>query len=409
MGATKAIEFDQIVYGNNGPSGAKDRRYYKLVFRGAIPAGYRVFWCIGSRANFVDVTGGFSRRSLVALSGIYKKLQVWGGEVHTWLEASIAPQAADYLESNPLWLMTPVRPYFGLMTTMGFRTDWTPFTYTKTMVGRLLEYEQFAGGRYFRYGSVLETDPRLRGMDCTTFPMALFDVSCDVTSNAGPNLALALSAGQGEQMDRATLLSKIFGLNANKEFTGKPKDGLYLIWNSGHIFLYRGNAAHSTYGIHEFTGSGSDGTEWKAVGYKETSIVNRYFRNVTHWAAKLPARYEPQVINTTDSQCSGVPAAESQVSIGTPPAAGGAGAGKPPANGGGGSAYTGVSGDSLSVIAGRKWNDVLLWPILYDANKQVIGSNPNLIKPGQKLTVPSIAGYSASQLSATRERGRNWR
>ncbi|MBM3796511.1 MAG: LysM peptidoglycan-binding domain-containing protein [Acidobacteria bacterium] len=84
------------------------------------------------------------------------------------------------------------------------------------------------------------------------------------------------------------------------------------------------------------------------------------------------------------------------------------GAGKPPVNGGG-NLYTVVSGDSLSVIAGRKWNDVLLWPILYDANKQVIGSNPNLIKPGQKLTVPSIAGYSASQLSATRERGRNWR
>lgn len=280
----------------------------------------------------MDVTGGFTRRSLVALSGVYKKLQVWGGEVHTWLEASLAPQAADYLESNPLWLMTPVRRYYGMMTTMGFRTDWTPFTYTKTQIGRLLEYEQFAGGRYFRYGSVLETDPKMRGMDCTTFPMALFDVSCDVLSNAGPNLAVALGAGTAgnhEVVSRATLLANLFGLNESKEFTGKPKEGLYLIWNGGHIFLYRGNAAHSTYGIHEFTGSGSDGTEWKAV--KETSIVNQTFRNVSHWARKLPARYEPQVINTTDSLCQGVPTAESQVSIGTPPGAG-AGAGGAPAS-----------------------------------------------------------------------------
>ena len=407
MAATKAIEFDGIVYGNNGPSGAKDRRYYKLNFRGPIPAGHRVFWCIGSRANFVDVTGGFSRRSLAALSDIYKRLQVWGGEVHTWLESSVAPQAADYLESNPRWLLTPVRPYYGLMTTMGFRIDWTPFTYTKTKIGRLLEYEQFAGGRYFRYGSVLETDPKLRGMDCTTFPMALFDVSCDVTTNAGPNLALALGAGTAgsfEGVSRANLMANLFGLNADKEFTGKPKEGLYLIWNGGHIFLYRGNAVHSTYGIHEFTGSGSDGTEWKAIGYKETSIVNRTFRNVSHWARKLPSRYEPQVINTADSLCQGVPTAQSQVSIGIPTAGG---SGQPPVKGG--NLYTVVSGDSLSVIAGRKWNDVLLWPILYDANKQVIGSNPNLIKPGQKLTVPSIGGYSSAQLSATRERGRNWR
>lgn len=72
-----------------------------------------------------------------------------------------------------------------------------------------------------------------------------------------------------------------------------------------------------------------------------------------------------------------------------------------------GKQYTVVSGDSLSLISGRMWQDVLLWPILYDANRTVVGPDPNRIVPGQKLTVPSIAGMSQSQLSAARTRGRS--
>lgn len=82
-------------------------------------------------------------------------------------------------------------------------------------------------------------------------------------------------------------------------------------------------------------------------------------------------------------------------------------------NGGGGgngngSRYTVVSGDSLSLISGRYWGDVLLWPILYDANKQVVGPDPNKIVPGQKLTVPDIKAYSPQQISSARSRGQNW-
>lgn len=84
---------------------------------------------------------------------------------------------------------------------------------------------------------------------------------------------------------------------------------------------------------------------------------------------------------------------------------------RPPAGNGPtiGTQYTVVPGDSLSLISNKFWKDVLLWPIVYDKNKSVIGANPNLIKPGQKLTIPSIAGLSQSQLNDTRARGRNWR
>ena len=83
---------------------------------------------------------------------------------------------------------------------------------------------------------------------------------------------------------------------------------------------------------------------------------------------------------------------------------GGGGGGKP---GGGGQKHIVQSGESLSLIAGQYWKDVLLWPIIYDANVGVIGTNPNLIQPRQPLTIPDISGYSKAKLDENRARGRN--
>ena len=50
--------------------------------------------------------------------------------------------------------------------------------------------------------------------------------------------------------------------------------------------------------------------------------------------------------------------------------------------------YTVVSGDSLSKIAKRELGDANKWRKLYEANKVVVGDNPDLIKPGQVLVIP---------------------
>jgi nucleoid-associated protein YgaU len=50
--------------------------------------------------------------------------------------------------------------------------------------------------------------------------------------------------------------------------------------------------------------------------------------------------------------------------------------------------YTVVAGDSLSKIAKRFYGDGNDWRRIYEANREVIGANPDLIRPGQKLRIP---------------------
>lgn len=52
--------------------------------------------------------------------------------------------------------------------------------------------------------------------------------------------------------------------------------------------------------------------------------------------------------------------------------------------------YTVVSGDTLSKIANTMYGDSGKWTIIYEANKLLIGSNPDLILPGQLLIIPIL-------------------
>ena len=55
-----------------------------------------------------------------------------------------------------------------------------------------------------------------------------------------------------------------------------------------------------------------------------------------------------------------------------------------------GQSYTVQSGDSLSKIAKRIYGDANKWHTIFDANRDKI-SNPDLIHPGQVLTLPPNA------------------
>ena len=54
--------------------------------------------------------------------------------------------------------------------------------------------------------------------------------------------------------------------------------------------------------------------------------------------------------------------------------------------------HTVQKGDSLWKIAKQYLGNGNQWKAIYEANKGVIGANPDLIKPGQVLTIPEEGG-----------------
>ena len=58
--------------------------------------------------------------------------------------------------------------------------------------------------------------------------------------------------------------------------------------------------------------------------------------------------------------------------------------------GGGEQTYTVAMGDTLSHIAKELYGKAGKWHAIYDANREVIGDNPDKIYPGQVLKIPAI-------------------
>ncbi|HEV7665764.1 MAG TPA: LysM peptidoglycan-binding domain-containing protein [Chloroflexota bacterium] len=53
-----------------------------------------------------------------------------------------------------------------------------------------------------------------------------------------------------------------------------------------------------------------------------------------------------------------------------------------------GETYDVQSGDTLLTIADQFYSDVTQWRRIYDANKDVIGADPDKLKIGMKLKIP---------------------
>ena len=51
--------------------------------------------------------------------------------------------------------------------------------------------------------------------------------------------------------------------------------------------------------------------------------------------------------------------------------------------------YTVAKGDCLWNIAKRFYGDGSKYTVIYDANKGIVGGDPNRIYPGQVLTIPA--------------------
>lgn len=60
----------------------------------------------------------------------------------------------------------------------------------------------------------------------------------------------------------------------------------------------------------------------------------------------------------------------------------------------GGTYHVVQAGDWLSKLAQRYYQSMHKWPVIFEANRDIIGSNPNLIKPGQRLLIPKLPTVS---------------
>jgi hypothetical protein len=65
--------------------------------------------------------------------------------------------------------------------------------------------------------------------------------------------------------------------------------------------------------------------------------------------------------------------------------------------------------DWLSSLAGIHYGDVLLWPIIFDKNKSATFTNPNVMRPKQKIEIPPLPALTAQEREQVRARGRNWK
>jgi len=54
------------------------------------------------------------------------------------------------------------------------------------------------------------------------------------------------------------------------------------------------------------------------------------------------------------------------------------------------SKYIVKTGDTLSIIAKKLYGDSQYWTKIYEANKKIIGNDPNKIKEGMVLVIPSV-------------------
>ena len=60
-----------------------------------------------------------------------------------------------------------------------------------------------------------------------------------------------------------------------------------------------------------------------------------------------------------------------------------------------------LPGEYLSTLAERYYNNQLFWPIIYEANRDIVGSDPGRIETGIELVIPPSQRNDARSLRNT--------
>jgi flavin-binding protein dodecin len=189
----------------------------------------KLFLCVGAEDNRVEVTGTtpLSRQSAV-LQAIDENGK-WAEMVPLWMVAEKDGKVTA--RTAAVNYKTHVKPYFGDLTISGFSSDDPAMTYPGNGYGRVLSV-LINDCYYFHIGGALETENKMRGFDCTTFPLALFGLMSVTSPGYGKQLCDDLGAVKCE-----------LELLKHKDLLKKFEEnvipfGYYVLFSEGHVMLY---------------------------------------------------------------------------------------------------------------------------------------------------------------------------
>lgn len=189
----------------------------------------QLYLCIGQEDNRVLINGTLPLSRQAAVLEAIDQFGKWGQIIPVWMVSE--RNGALVARTRPINYKTHVKPYYGLLRISQIRADQPSMTYPGNGIGRLLT-KRINNRYYFRYGLTLETDDRMRGFDCTSFPMALLEI---------PYLPLP---GYGKQLCEAARaitcdLEQVKSEDFRKKFRENTiSNGIYILFSAGHVMLY---------------------------------------------------------------------------------------------------------------------------------------------------------------------------
>lgn len=68
--------------------------------------------------------------------------------------------------------------------------------------------------------------------------------------------------------------------------------------------------------------------------------------------------------------------------------------------------YVVEPGESFSSIAKDAYGEMALWPAIFDASRSVVAGNPDLLRPGQTITIPRRRNLDPTKLADYRRRAK---
>jgi hypothetical protein len=241
-----------------------------------------VYLCVGDMDNRVLIshTNRLSRQPSV-LAAIDDFGQ-WAKPIDLWMV--VEKRGAITETTPPVKFLTHVKPYYGPLTLNGFGNDNPPMTYAGNGFGRLFS-QQINGRYYFKYAGKLETDPTRRGLDCTTFPIVLLELSV----GSGPTGKDVADAADATACD----LEELTPAELEQHFKANDiPNGIYIVFGTwgtegaGHVLLYDSDINW----LFEFNLGGDR-------GYRDGPAGQRGFQHTAGakwWVRKLDEKYRPK-------------------------------------------------------------------------------------------------------------------